>query len=94
MESTNVVSGILNYKLMNVGSRSEGNMAILTCDDGKEYALYRLDSYPIDDVFFRTYHQQRIGVKGSVEEDSGYICVGSILLEDGTEVVINNKKDE
>ena len=86
-----VVFGILNYKLMNVGSRSEGNMAILTCDDGKEYALYRLDSYPIDDVFFQAYHRQRIGVQGTVEENTGYICVDSILLEDGTKVMINDK---
>ena len=94
MESTTVILGILNYKLMNVGSKSEGNMAILTCDDGKEYALYRLESYPIDDVFFQTYHQQRIGVKGTVEEDTGYICVVSILLEDGSEVMTNEKMEE
>lgn len=94
MEGTIVISGILNYKLMNVGSRSEGNMAVLTCDDGKEYALYRSDSYPIDDVFFQTYHQQQIAVKGTVEEDAGYICVESILLSDGTEVMINDKIKE
>ena len=94
MEGVTIIYGILNYKLMNVGSRSEGDMAILTCDGGKEYALYRLDSYPIDDAFFQAYHQQRIGIKGNIEENTGYICVESILLDDGTEVVVNDKTDK
>lgn len=94
MENRALIWGVLDYKLMNIGSRSEGNMAILACDDGKEYALYRLDLYPINDVFFQTYHQQRIGVKGIVEEPTGYMCVECILMEDGTEIMINDKMKE
>lgn len=72
------ISGRLEYSLQNVGSKSQGNFAILKCDSGKEYILYRSGRLPLEDDFFLPYHGKRIKVEGKAEERNGYFCVHSI----------------
>ena len=73
------ISGWLECSLQNVGSKSQGNMAILKCDNGKEYTLYRPGRLPLEDDFFISYHDKKIVVEGKAEERNGYFCVHSIL---------------
>ena len=47
-----IVNGVMEYCMQNTGSKSEGKMALLKCDDGKEYFLYRSGEHPVNDVFF------------------------------------------
>lgn len=72
------ISGWMEYELQNVGSKSEGNIAILKCDGGKEYTLYRVGKLPLGDDFFLPYHGKKIIVEGVAEERNGYFCVHTI----------------
>lgn len=83
------VSGMITRRLTAVGSKSEGNKAILCGDDGCEYTLYRKDMMSIDDPFFAPYDNRHVTVKGRVEQSREHtgICVDSLLLDDGTELV-------
>lgn len=80
---------MITRRLTAVGSKSEGNKAILCGDDGCEYTLYRKDMMSIDDPFFVPYDNRHVTVKGRVEQSREYtsICVDSLLLDDGTELV-------
>ncbi len=81
-----VIYGFLECPLMDVGSKSEGRKAILTDDAGRKYKLYRKDVLPSWDEFFIPYSNQRIGVNGNEEPNTGSFLVHSMLLEDGREI--------
>lgn len=81
------IYGIMEYKLRNKGSKSQGMAAILKTKDGKEYLLYRADYLPYNDSFFSAFNGKEIGVNGTAEDVTGFFCVNSILSEDGTEIV-------
>lgn len=72
------ISGRLECSLQNVGAKSQGNFAILKCNNNKEYVLYRYGRLPLEDDFFLPYHGKRIKVEGKAEERNGYFCVHSI----------------
>lgn len=76
-----IVNGVMEYCMQNAGSKSEGKMALLKCDDGKEYFLYRSGEHPVNDVFFTPFDGKRIEVEGKAEERTGYFCVTSIREE-------------
>lgn len=73
-----IVNGVMEYCLQNTGSKSEGNMALLKCDDGKEYFLYRSGEHPVNDTFFAPFDGKSIEVEGKAEERTGYFCVTAI----------------
>ena len=81
-----VIYGFLECPQVDIGSKSDGRIAILTDSFGKKYKLYRKDVLPSFDKFFIPYANQRIGVNGNEEPETGSYLVNSILLEDGTEV--------
>lgn len=68
----------MEYDLQNVESKSEGNIAILKCDGGKEYTLYRVGKLPLGDDYFQSYHRKKVIVSGVAEERNGYFCVHTI----------------
>lgn len=82
-----IIHGIIACRLQNVGSKSEGVTPFLVGDDGKTYKLYRAGILPLSDPFFPLYDGMQVGVSGNVEEATGNLCVSSLLLEDGTEVI-------
>lgn len=73
--------GTIEYSVQNIGTKSEGYIALLKCDDGKTYTLYRSDNMPIDDPFFAPYHNKKVYVDGNIEESTNIICVKSIALD-------------
>ncbi len=75
------VYGILEYKLCNIGSKSEGYKAILKCVDGREYKLYRSEGNPIDDNFFAPYHNKKVEVTGIIEERGKHLLLSSIKIK-------------
>lgn len=77
-----IVNGIMEYRLRDVGSKSEGKVAVLICDNGKEYTLYRPGMLPVEDEFFVSYQGLPIEVEGKAEERTGYFCVTSIRVKD------------
>ena len=77
-----IVNGIMEYRLRDVGSKSEGRVAVLICDNGKEYTLYRPGMLPVEDEFFVPYQGLPIEVEGKAEERTGYFCVASIRVKD------------
>jgi len=85
MEQTNrmAIQGVLRIELRNVGSRSEGDVAILECSDGKEYQLYRSNCMPANDPFFRMYEGKRLEVIGLPDEVNEYFCVDAVLENRG-----------
>lgn len=82
------ISGIVDLRLVSEGSKSEGRKAVLCSADGREYILYRADMLPINDAFFTSYDKQHLAVRGVVESsaDKIYLCVSSLILDDGTEL--------
>lgn len=78
--------GLLSLRLCNIGSKSEGTYALLTLEDGKEYVLYRKNTYPADDAFFSPYDAQHLGVRGEVEAEGNNLLVEALILPDGTEI--------
>lgn len=73
--------GTLEYSVQNIGTKSEGCMAILKCDDGKTYTLYRSGNLPIDDSFFADFHGKKVCIEGNIEESTDNLCVKSITLQ-------------
>ena len=88
-----IVCGIMEYRLQDVGSKSEGRVAILKCNNGKEYALYRPGMLPLEDDFFAPYQGLLIEVEGKAEERAGYFCVTSIGIKENEENT-NEKQEE
>ncbi|MBO5677343.1 MAG: hypothetical protein J6S02_04315 [Bacteroidaceae bacterium] len=78
--------GLLSLRLCNSDSKSEGTYAVLTLEDGKEYVLYRKDTYPADDTFFTPYDAQHLGVRGVIEAEGNNLLVEALILPDGTEI--------
>ena len=76
------VYGMMEYSLLYAGSKSEGYWAVLKCDDGKEYTLYRSGEYPVGDDFFAPFHGKRVVADGKPEERTGYFCVTAIREEE------------
>lgn len=83
------ISGTITLCLVAAGSKSEGRQALLRCDDGCKYNLYRKDMLPVNDPFFAPYDNRHVTVKGTVEQSSEHtsICVASLVFDDGTELV-------
>ena len=77
--------GVLDWRMVAEGSKSEGHRAVLRSDDGQEYILYRAGMLPADDVYFAPYAKQQLTAKGTVEMtgDRCYLCVDSLVLSDG-----------
>lgn len=75
------INGTIECRLLNRGTKSEGCCAILICDDGKEYTLYRNGLMPVNDSFFTPLDKQRVTADGNIEENSGYFMVTSIVPE-------------
>ena len=81
-------SGIIDWRMVAEGSKSEGHRAELRSDDGQEYILYRAGMLPVGDAFFAPYDKQQLTAKGTVEMtgDQCYLCVESLVLSDGKEL--------
>ena len=81
-------SGIIDWRMVAEGSKSEGYRAVLRGDDGQEYVLYRAGMLPVGDAFFAPYDKQQLTAKGAVEMtgDQCYLCVDSLVLSDGKEL--------
>ena len=81
-------SGIIDWRMVAEGYKSEGHRAVLHSDDGKEYILYRAGMLPVGDAFFAPYDKQQLTAKGTVEMtgDQCYLCVESLVLSDGKEL--------
>ena len=77
--------GVLDWRMVAEGSKSEGHRAVLRSDDGQEYILYRAGMLPAGDTFFAPYAGQQLTAKGAVEMtgDRCYLCVDSLVLSDG-----------
>ena len=59
------INGLLQYTLQNIGSKSEGYIATLICDDSIEYILYRENYLPIDDSFFEPFNNKNVSINSS-----------------------------
>lgn len=94
MEGMSIIYGVLEYTLQNIASRSEGRMAVLKCEDGKEYMLYRENVYPVDDEFFVPYQGLNLKVEGKADADTDYFCVSSIQIKDEDKFTENNNEIE
>lgn len=81
------VKGKISVILQDAGSKSEGSVAKLYTVDGGTYTLYCKDSLPQNDPFFKEFDGLEVAVNGVIEEENGYICVCSIILADGTELL-------
>lgn len=81
-------SGIISWRMVAQGSKSEGHRAVLCCEDGQEYILYRAGMLPANDAFFAPYDKQKLTAKGTVEMmgDQCYLCVESLVLSEGKEL--------
>lgn len=88
----NIVKGKITIESMYDGSKSQGEAAILTTDDGRNYILYRAGRLPQNDKFFAPANNSIASVTGSIEEENGYICVKSISLADGTLLEANEEQ--
>lgn len=77
------IKGRLTITLDAIGSKSEGKIAILSAQDGKEYVLYRENQMPQDDDFFSPWDGKEIEIEGDIETRNKYVCVTEIRLEDG-----------
>ena len=74
------------------GSKSDGNIATLYSQEGKEYILYREDIMPQDDPFFASLDGQDVEVDGDIEERGQYLCVHSVLLANGETLVAPSRQ--
>lgn len=81
------VKGKIKIESMYEGSKSEGMVALLTTDEGKEYTLYRAGKMPQNDKFFATLNNAEVEITGSIEEENNYICVESITLADRSTLI-------
>ena len=81
-------SGIIDWRMVAEGSKSEGHKAVLRSSDGQEYILYRAGMLPVNDAFFAPYDKQQLTAKGAVEMtgEQRYLCVDSLVLGDGKEL--------
>lgn len=84
--------GIIEYSMQNIGTKSEGHSALLKCNDGKEYTLYRTNCMPVDDTFFAPYHGKKVYVTGSVEEQTEHFCVTSISSDEPSGTIIQKNE--
>lgn len=82
-----VTKGKIAISRQDTGSKSQGAVAHLHTADGKRYTLYRENIPPQDDPFFEPLDNHEATVKGSIEEAGHYICVQSITLTDGTQLL-------
>lgn len=72
------INGLLQYTLQNIGSKSEGYIATLICDDSTEYILYRENYLPIDDSYFEPFNNRKVAISGTIEINNKYILVESV----------------
>lgn len=77
------ISGTVDVRRMNVGSRSEGDYVWIAADDARELMLYRADVYPAGDSFLRSLVGMRIFADGE-EDANGYFRVEAVRLADGS----------
>ena len=75
--------GHIEYRLAGQGSKSEGFVASLITSAGISYRLYRKGAFEINDNFFKPFDQQEVEIRGELE-DTGFICVVSVELSDGS----------
>lgn len=80
--------GIIAISRQDTGSKSQGAIARLHTPDGKKYTLYRENIPPQDDPFFEPLDNHEATVNGSIEVPGNYICVKSITLADGTQLIV------
>lgn len=76
------LSGIIEVRRLNVGSRSEGRYPFL-CVGEDTIRLRRKGGGVIGDPFLCTFEGKRVSVEGEAS-DSGFFCVSALFLEDGT----------
>lgn len=81
------IKGKITISLANIGSKSEGKVATLTDTEGKSYTLHREGALPQNDPFFEPFDNAVAEVNGTVDEQDIYICVSSIILDDGSETI-------
>lgn len=71
------MEGKLILRHMYSGTKSEGTIAYLLAEDGREYRLFRPDIYPVNDDYFFPFDEKAVSIEGVIE-DEGYIAVLSI----------------
>ncbi|MFI3277308.1 MAG: hypothetical protein SNH13_05135 [Rikenellaceae bacterium] len=69
--------GVVELRLCNVGTKSEGTYAYLNCDEGVSYILYREGEWEVNDSYFVDYAGKECVVEGQID-GSKYLCVSSI----------------
>ena len=79
--------GKILIDLQDTGSKSQGAIAKLQTPEGKTYILYRENTLPQDDPYFEKLDNSEVTVIGDIEEANSYICVESIILADGTQLL-------
>ncbi len=76
--------GVLQMRLRNIDSRSEGLFPFLVCED-KEYDLCREGGVPFNDPYYTPYHAQMVEV-------TGYLSHEAIVVESIEIINIENEK--
>lgn len=71
------IKGTLIIRKQCIGTKSEGNVALLIDNDMKIYKLGREGYYPIDDDYFYAFDRQDVEVFGNITDDE-YITVYEI----------------
>lgn len=82
--------GVITYKLMNIGTKSEGYVPLLrVCvesddEQSKVYKLCRADVLSTNDSYFEKYHNQEVVVRGVVQMGT-WISVEDIIIKEDQE---------
>lgn len=72
------IIGTIRCDTFDKESKSEGTRAVLVGKDGREYKLYRKETYPVDDAILISFDGKEVQITGENEEDTGNFCVVSI----------------
>ncbi len=79
--------GVIELRICNEGTKSHGQYAMLNCDDGLCYTLYREGLCEVNDPYFVDFANQQCAVEGQCENDV-WICVESIMIETEQDVEV------
>ena len=62
-----VYSGVIVIRKEFEGSKSEGNYVYLNTGE-TEYRLFRMDVFPVNDVFFSPFEGKKVEIEGTVTD--------------------------
>lgn len=76
--------GLIRYKLINEGSKSESLKPFLCLANGNQILLYKKDDNPFENKSFKNYENKTVIIEGDFLED--IFIVEKISTEDNKEV--------